>query len=170
WEEGNIAPQVVFEILSPGNRLKAMAQKLRFYDRHGVEEYYVYDPDDGELIGWLRHEEEDLDVISEMDNWVSPRLGIRFEVIPNDLIIYRPDGEKFLTFVELGQVREREQQRADDAIAQLENERLRAEQERLRAESERQRAEQERQRADDTLAQLETLKAQLRQRGLEWED
>ncbi|MFN9866660.1 MAG: Uma2 family endonuclease, partial [Pseudanabaena sp.] len=44
WLEGNIAPQVVFEILSPGNRLKEMTKKLQFYDRHGVEEYYIYDP------------------------------------------------------------------------------------------------------------------------------
>ena len=75
WEDGNIAPQVVFEILSPGNRLKAMAQKLRFYDRYGVEEYYIYDPDDGELIGWLRREEEDLDVIPEMNNWGKSAFG-----------------------------------------------------------------------------------------------
>jgi Uma2 family endonuclease len=38
WEEGNIAPQVVFEILSPGNRAGEMSRKLLFYDRHGVEE------------------------------------------------------------------------------------------------------------------------------------
>ncbi|MDY7012230.1 MAG: Uma2 family endonuclease [Cyanobacteriota bacterium] len=149
WEEGNIAPQVVFEILSPGNRLKAMAHKLRFYDRYGVEEYYVYDPEDGELIGWLRREEEDLDVIPEMNNWVSPRLGIRFEILPNDLIIYRPDGERFLTFVELGQLREQERQRVDEALFQLES---------------------ERQRADDAIAQLEALKAKLRERGIDLEN
>jgi Uma2 family endonuclease len=39
WQEDNIPPQVVFEILSPGNSLKEMAKKLRFYDRYGVEEY-----------------------------------------------------------------------------------------------------------------------------------
>ena len=120
WEEGNIPPQVVFEILAPGSRLKSIVQKLRFYNDYGVEEYYIYNPDDGELVGWLRREEEDLDVIPEMNNWVSPRLGIRFEIRPEDLIIYRPDGERFVTFVELGQLWERERQRADDAIAQLE--------------------------------------------------
>ncbi|MEN9244859.1 MAG: Uma2 family endonuclease, partial [Gloeomargarita sp. DG02_5_bins_242] len=35
WEEDNIAPQVVFEILSPGNTFKEMAKKLKFYDRYG---------------------------------------------------------------------------------------------------------------------------------------
>ena len=37
WKENNIAPQVVFEILSPGNTPKEMERKLLFYDRYGVE-------------------------------------------------------------------------------------------------------------------------------------
>ena len=41
WEEENVAPQVVFEILSPGNTTAEMAEKLRFYERYGVEEYYL---------------------------------------------------------------------------------------------------------------------------------
>jgi Uma2 family endonuclease len=44
WKEGGIAPQVVFEILSPGNRMGEMNRKFRFYEQHGVEEYYIYDP------------------------------------------------------------------------------------------------------------------------------
>jgi Uma2 family endonuclease len=46
WEEGGIAPQVVFELLSPGNRAGKMIRKFRFYEQYGVEEYYIYDPDD----------------------------------------------------------------------------------------------------------------------------
>ncbi len=41
WEEDGIAPQVAFEILSPSNSAKEMQDKLDFYDRYGVEEYYV---------------------------------------------------------------------------------------------------------------------------------
>ncbi|MGD0041973.1 MAG: Uma2 family endonuclease, partial [Isosphaeraceae bacterium] len=52
WVEGGIAPQVVFEILSLGNRYKKMVKKFDFYQRHGVEEYYVYDPESFELDGW----------------------------------------------------------------------------------------------------------------------
>ena len=48
-KENNIAPQVVFEILSPGNTKKEMSKKLLFYDCYGVEEYYIYDPDKNEL-------------------------------------------------------------------------------------------------------------------------
>jgi Uma2 family endonuclease len=151
WEEDNIPPQVVFEIFSPGNRLKEMAKKFKFYERYGVEEYYVYDPEAVELIGWLRSGNE-LDVIEEMNGWVSPRLGVRFQLTSDNLEIFAPSGERFLTFVELAQVREQERQRA---------------------EQERQRAEQERQRADEALAQLEqerqryqALEALLRERGI----
>ena len=101
WEEENIPPQFVFEILSPGNRLKEMAKKLRFYERYGVEEYYVYDPDEIELIGWLRSG-KNLEIIEEMNGWVSPRLEIRFEVTPDNLEIFTPAGERFLTYVEVG--------------------------------------------------------------------
>jgi len=54
WEENNIPPQVVFEILSFDNRTGEMANKLLFYQRYGVEEYYIYDPDTVELTGFLR--------------------------------------------------------------------------------------------------------------------
>lgn len=123
WEEDNIAPQVVFEILSPGNRLKVMAQKLKFYERYGVEEYYVFEPDDVELIGWVRSQNE-LELIDEMNGWISARLGVRFQITIDNLEIFAPSGERFLTFVELGQLREQEKQRADEAERQLEEERL----------------------------------------------
>ena len=128
WEEENIPVQVVFEILSPGNTLKEMAKKLVFYERYGVEEYYIYDPDKNDLNGWLRTQESEqnrLEVIEEINTWVSPRLGIRFHLTPQTLEIYRPDGEKFLTSVELAQQREQERQRADNAETQLLEERQR---------------------------------------------
>src|SRR5947208_9981071 len=53
WQENNVAPQVVFEVRSPGNRFGELLSKFEFYQRHGVEEYYLYDPDHNELEGWL---------------------------------------------------------------------------------------------------------------------
>lgn len=125
WEENNIAPQVVFEILSPGNTRVEMNRKLLFYDRFGVEEYYLYDPDRNELSGWLRTEGF-LDLIESMVNWISPRLNIRFTLSDGELQIYHPNGSRFLSYTEIAQ---------------------RAEQERQRAEQERQRAEQAEERA-----------------------
>lgn len=127
WREANIAPQVVFEVLSPGNTPLEMARKLNFYERYGVEEYYVYDPDRGELAGWQRVG-DDFEEIMPMEGWVSPRLGVRFNLEGADLVLTRPDGRRFETFVELNERAEAERQRA-------EAERLRAERlaERLRA-------------------------------------
>lgn len=132
WNEENIAPQVVFEILSPGNRLTEMNKKQVFYDRYGVEEYYLYDPHKNDLSGWLRTDER-LDVIDDINNWVSPRLQIRFELSENELKLYYPDGKPFSTYLEIqNQLQETEQQleqerlRAEQAEQQLEQERLRA--------------------------------------------
>jgi hypothetical protein len=32
------------------------------------------------------------------DNWTSPRLGIRFDLSGEELQIYRPDGQPFVTY------------------------------------------------------------------------
>jgi Uma2 family endonuclease len=112
WQEDNIVPQVVFEILSPGNRLKEMTKKLQFYDRYGVEEYYIYNPDRNDLHGLCRSDGS-LTVIEEINNWTSPRLGIRFVLTSDTLEIYRPDNRQFLTSVELEQQAEQEHQRAE---------------------------------------------------------
>ena len=128
WKEDNIAPQVVFEILSPGNTQTEMNKKLLFYQRYGVEEYYIYDPDKNDVSGLLRGE-EGLGVIEEIDGWVSPRLGIRFELAEPELKLYHPNGDCFSTYTE----------------------------EREKVQQERQRAEQERQRADQLAAKLREL-------------
>ncbi len=130
WQENNQPPQVVFEILSPGNTLKEMTKKLKFYEYYGVEEYYVYNPDTNELTG-LERQNGELTIIEEMVNWVSPRLDIRFEVTAETLQVYYPDGRRFLTTVELAAQAEREKLRAEQEklraeLAEAENDRLRA--------------------------------------------
>ena len=67
-----------------------------------------------------------------MNGWVSPLLEIRFQLTENTLEIYRPDGRKFLTPVELDRLTEQERQRAEqehqqaeEAIAQLQQEQQR---------------------------------------------
>ncbi|SKB12610.1 conserved hypothetical protein [Planktothrix sp. PCC 11201] len=117
WQEDNIPPQVVFEILSPGNTIKEMAAKLQFYQRYGVEEYYLYDPENVDFAGWQIIDGQ-LTIIEEIQGWVSPRLGVRFEMA-EELQIFTPTGERFLTFVELGQKLQQERQRAELAEARL---------------------------------------------------
>ncbi|MCS6958423.1 MAG: Uma2 family endonuclease [Pseudanabaenaceae cyanobacterium SKYGB_i_bin29] len=111
WEEDYIPPQVVFEILSPGNTLKEMTHKLLFYNRHGVEEYYIYDPDKNELTG-LQRQEGELSTIDNINEWISPRLGIRFRLTPETLNIYDSQGNPFLIPVQM-------RERADRLAAKL---------------------------------------------------
>jgi len=125
WLEDNIPPQVVFEIWSPGNRFTPMIQKFKFYERHGVEEYYLFDPQTLELTGWRRLDDE-LEAIAQMDGWVSPRLGVRFGLSESGLEMFEPSGEPFVSFVELAQLRQQAETRAQQAESLLEQERSRS--------------------------------------------
>jgi Uma2 family endonuclease len=120
WEEENIAPQAVFKVLSPGNTVSEMSKKLLFYSHYGVEEYYLYDPDREILDGFIRGEQNILESIDNIQGWISPRLNIRFELTDSGLVIYRPDGEPFLTPVELRQQFEQGVQKTKAAQAQAE--------------------------------------------------
>ncbi|PZU97418.1 MAG: hypothetical protein DCE90_07655 [Pseudanabaena sp.] len=118
WVEDGIAPQVVFEILSPGNRASEMAKKFKFYERYGVEEYYLYDPTRIDLTGWQRIGNE-LDVIEAIDDWISPRLGIRFDMSGQQLELYFPDGRKFTSLKDASEQLQLEKQRADRLAQRL---------------------------------------------------
>jgi Uma2 family endonuclease len=98
WQEDNIPPQVVFEILSPGNTEGEMERKLQIYARCGVEEYYIFDPDRYTLRGYQRGDDFYLDRIEVMEGWTSPRLGISFSLLGAELQITRPDGRIFESF------------------------------------------------------------------------
>jgi Uma2 family endonuclease len=159
WREDNIPPQVAFEILSPSNTRSEMERKRVFYRDYGVEEYYVYDPDRLRLSGWLRSPKGEFVAIDPILGWVSPRLGVRFEM-GDELQLYRPDGTLFFSFAEINQQLEQESQRA-------EQESQRAEQESQRAEQESQRAEQAEQRARQAEARAAQLAEQLRSLGID---
>ena len=156
WEEGDQPPHVVFEILSPSNSIKEMADKRNFYGSYEVEEYYVYDPDHNRLEIWLRQGEH-LQAMSHVKGWRSPKLGIRFELTPETLKIYYPDGRPFLSPVELAQRMEQEAARAEQEAARAEQEAARAEQEAARAEQANKRFIEEQQRVQRLIEQLRAL-------------
>ena len=91
-----------------------------------------------------------LEVIEPMEGWISPRLGVRFELRSEGLEIYRPDGQKFLSYSELDEQRELERRRAEGQFQ-------RAEEASQRAEEASQRAEQEAQKAERLAAKLREL-------------
>lgn len=126
WLEDNVPPQVLFEVLSPGNRTAEMQAKFEFYERYGVEEYYIYDPDEVKLTGWQRWGKH-LVEIPQMDGWVSPRLGIRFDMSGDELQIFGRDGRRFASYLEVIAQRDEEQQAKEQAQKQAEEATRRAE-------------------------------------------
>ncbi|MEG5137283.1 MULTISPECIES: Uma2 family endonuclease [unclassified Microcoleus] len=135
FREDDIAPQFVFEIRSYKDSQTKMDDKFLFYNRYGVDEYYVYelDEDEKKMSGWQR-KEVNLEVIEQMRGWVSPRLGIRFELGEDGLEIYEPNGQKFISYLELVEQIELNRQRRKQAAQISEQASQKAEQERQRAE------------------------------------
>jgi Uma2 family endonuclease len=175
WEEGGIPPQAVFEILSPGNRAGAMERKFQFYERHGVEEYYIYDPDHGDLVGW-RRAGANLEEIPKMAGFVSPLLKIRFEPGegPDNLKIIGPDGEPFQTYTKLVKQRNADRERANEKArlaeenARLAEENARLAEEKARLAEEKARLAEENARlADEQTQRADRLAARLRELGVE---
>jgi len=140
WQEDHVPPTVVFEILSPSNSVAEMARKQEFYEYHGVEEYYEYDPQSNWLSGfrrqgsvWIR--------IRPINGWVSPRLNIRFRLEESGLIVETADGQPFLPFEEVAQ-------RWHDTEKQLALEKQRAELAEKQLALEKQRGDQAEERAN----------------------
>ncbi|OKH17129.1 Uma2 family endonuclease [[Limnothrix rosea] IAM M-220] len=155
WREDNIPPQVVFAIFSPGNSFLEMELKRRFYEQYGVEEYYLYHPQNNDLTGWVISENK-LEVVESINGWVSPRLGIRFELTEMTLKIFRPDGEPFVSFQELD-----ERRREAEKLRQI------AEEQKQIAENKFESEQKMRQAAEDKLKKLQD---KMREMGLELEE
>lgn len=156
WREGGIAPQVVFEVTSPGNTPAEMRAKALFYERHGVEEYYVYDPDKVRLEVWLR-EGSLLKRTGAGHGWVSPRLNIRFDLSGPELVVTGPDGTPFRSHEEEVLRANQEAERAARATSQAKREAERAKREGERADQERARAEAAEQRLRELEDRLRSL-------------
>lgn len=123
WDEEDVTPQVVFEILSPGNRFGEMMRKLDFYDQYGVEEYYLYNPETFDLTVWQRDALTGKLAIVESESvvgWVSPLLGVRFDS-PGDTewVLYHPDGQPFRSPLEIRRELEQVQAERDRLAAKL---------------------------------------------------
>ncbi|TAO04143.1 MAG: Uma2 family endonuclease [Phormidium sp. SL48-SHIP] len=121
WEEDNIAPQVVFEILSPSNTMSEMAAKQQFYEQYGVLEMFFYNPQSHDFWGYQRAAATDSFVLVTPLHlpWTSPLLKIRFELSGEGLELYHPDGEPFKEPGELFAERDLARQERDRALAKL---------------------------------------------------
>lgn len=113
WEEGGVPPTVGFEVLSENNTKTEMKNKLAFNEKHGMDEYYVYDPYEVGMLGYQRKGKK-LVPIRELNGWVSPRLNVRFDLSGEELVVWQPNGQRFLTHSELQRASQEAFQRADE--------------------------------------------------------
>ncbi|MBY0514075.1 MAG: Uma2 family endonuclease [Gemmataceae bacterium] len=126
WEEANVAPQVVIDVQSPGNTAGDLTRSFDFYRRFKVEEFYRYDPVSFRLEAWHRSGRT-LEPVRDVAGVVSPRTGVRFEAPGTaPMRVVRPDGQAFLSYLELLSLWEREKEkeaetarRADALAAKL---------------------------------------------------
>jgi len=78
----------------------------------------IYNPDKNDLGGCIRQENR-LESLENLDNWISPRLGIRFQLAQPELLLYYPDGQPFTSYNQERQRAEVERQRAERLAAKL---------------------------------------------------
>jgi hypothetical protein len=180
WENGNTPPHVVFEVLSKGNRPAEMKKKLEFYQRYGVQEYYIFDPLKETLQGYLRDRTTNqLAEISAdaLHGWQSPLLQIWFRREQQKWLFCLPNGAPFRPRKEVVEFGEAQRQRAEAAEAREVAERQQrkaAEAAKAtalqQAEIERQQRQIERQHREAAEAQLAAMAAKLRAMGLNPDD
>lgn len=135
WEEENIAPKVVIEVLSSSNRALEMIEKQHWYARYGVEEFIIIDPDQKRFVPMIRQGGHLVQSDFPPVSWQSPNLGIWLRRSDDDLKVFFPDETPFKTLTE---------SQLEAQNAQLE-------------------AEQQRKRAEAAEAELERLRQQLKE-------
>lgn len=164
WEEGGVFPQVVFEVWSPNNRFDQMRKKFEFYEKYGAEEYYIIYPDFPAHVEAWRRDGGRLVEITDLDGWVSPRLGWRFHLEPDNLFVLGPTGDRLRDPAEIIAERNLFQAQRDAAAAERDAaaaQRDAAERERDAAAAQRDAAaaarDAERERAEKLAARLREL-------------
>ena len=126
WEHGG-HPALAVEVLSPSNTWSEMTRKRLFYDQHGVDEYWVYEPRDGTFEVWVREADRLVAVPNPAGGWISPTTGVHVRVEGLDLILHDSDGiRRWLPAAEESALLDAETARANAEAARANAEAARA--------------------------------------------
>jgi Uma2 family endonuclease len=161
WQEGGLFPNTIIELLSPSTRKEDLSTEKDIYEKvFRTPDYFCYDPDTEQLLGWRLNKRKRYGRIASNDRgwlwseelglWVGTWTGKYQGTEATWLRFYDPEFRLVLTAAEAAQ-----------QSAQAERE---------RAEAEHWRAEAERKRADTATAELARLKALLARRGVPLEN
>lgn len=142
WKE-NVFPQVIFEIASEQTWDNDVGKKYKDYERFGVEEYYILDPEfaflPAPMLAFHRQGNRLLTVPVSDGKIFSPRLGLEIVRVENGFRLFNPNTNEFLLTLEEAQAdrekikREAEADKQRIKQATIEIEKLKAEIERLKA-------------------------------------
>ncbi|MDQ3249463.1 MAG: hypothetical protein M3Q45_09715, partial [Chloroflexota bacterium] len=121
----------------------------------------------------LRTDQDVLTPIDTMTDWHSPRLGIRFALEGTELRLFFPDGRRFLTMIEMDELRKAAELRVEEVLDRNEvlMESVRSAMRQTaaaakRAEAEARRADVEAQAHTAAESRILALEEKLRQAGL----
>lgn len=117
FEEAGVPLTVVFEWWSPNSSFPKQVEKLRFYDTHGVTEFYSWDQVRKNFAAFIRNNGT-LEPVDTSEGFVSPILGVRFAVKDSELKLFRPDGRAFSTLGEMEAERDAAAAERDAAAAE----------------------------------------------------
>ena len=131
WEKENIPLTVVFEIITPSVSAMEILEKKAFYEKYGVQEFIIIDPDTNSFIAYNRSDNVLKRVETGKDTWKSPLLNISLLVEDAELKVYDFKGNKFMTFCELLDEINREHEDSNNVGTELAS--LLEEKERLKA-------------------------------------
>lgn len=93
WVHGGRVSLAV-EVLSPSNTWAEMLRKRRFYELHGVDEYWVFDPETAGLEVWVREHGRLCEQLVPAAGLVSPSTGVRVGVVDGSLAVFDPDSSR----------------------------------------------------------------------------
>jgi len=162
WDEDNVAPQVVFEVLSQSDRAEIVEKKFQFYQKFGVQEYYVCSPLKKDTRIWTR-EQGILVEVDKGESWQSPRTGLRFQK-GGDFNICLPDGSPILLPTEQAKSLKQESEAAEAKLKEetakrkLETAKRKAETAKRKAETAKWQAETAKRKEEETRRQEVTAK------------
>ena len=146
WEEDDRALAFAVEIVSDSNTRREIERKRAWYERFGVQELVVLDPERGRIVVH-RRVADSLQVVVGERRAIS--VGLEFRVIPDDIEVIDSDLGRVLDYGELQARLGAEQAKAMAEAIRADREQLRADREAGRAaEFARQAADASRQAAD----------------------
>jgi Uma2 family endonuclease len=178
WRHNDVVPSVCFEFASRGTWRKNLNETKQIYERLGVSEYFLYDPDckyiKAGLLGWRLKRGKYVKIAADENGWMLCK-SLNSQLVPDgDLLrLFDPvTGQFLLTGDQEAELQERradeerrkaeeERRKAEEERRKAEEERRKAEEERRKAEEERRKAEEERCRAEELQNEVERLRAQL---------